>query len=176
MDLRKEFDELKEEIKELKALIRADKITTVLEEDNPLDIHDVANLLNLTKPTIYGYVQRNEIPHYKRGNRLYFFKTEILEWLKRAKVKTLEELSIEADNYLLRKRTKNEKTKLIDWHELNNCSVRLKNALIGHYERSMLVNNETIYVEDITGRNLRKVKDIGKKSWLEFFELRRKLN
>lgn len=103
MDLRKEFDELKEQMLELKTLIQADKITQVLEEDKPLDIKEVADLINLTKPTLYGYVQRNEIPHYKRGNRLYFFKTEIIEWLKKSKVKTLDEINLETDNYLKNK-------------------------------------------------------------------------
>lgn len=100
MDLRKEFDELKEQMLELKYLMQSDKITQVLEEDNPLDIGEVADLISLSKPTVYGYVHRNEIPHYKKRNRLYFFKTEIIEWLKRGKVKTLEEINIEADNYL----------------------------------------------------------------------------
>lgn len=74
------------------------------EPDNPLSIKEVAKLTGLTVPTLYGYVQRNEIPFYKKGNRLYFFKSEILEnWIKTGKQKTLKELEAYADAYLSNK-------------------------------------------------------------------------
>ncbi len=74
------------------------------EPDNPLSIKEVAKLTGLTVPTLYGYVQRNEIPFYKKGNRLYFFKSEILEnWIKTGKQKTLKELEADAEEYLSNK-------------------------------------------------------------------------
>jgi len=47
-----------------------------------LDIKKAAELLNLKVATIYSKVHKNEIPFMKKGNRLYFFKSELLEYIK----------------------------------------------------------------------------------------------
>lgn len=65
-------------------------------DDLPLSIDEVASLIGKTKPTIYGYVSRNEIPHSKSGGRLYFFKSQIIEWIKEGQQKTFKELEAEA--------------------------------------------------------------------------------
>lgn len=44
-----------------------------------------------------------QIPHYKLGKRLYFRKEEMDAWINKGKVKTQEEISAEADAYLLRR-------------------------------------------------------------------------
>ena len=68
-----------------------------LEPDIPLGIKDVSTLTGLTIPTIYGYCQRKEIPYQKKGNRLYFFNSEIIDWIKSGKQKTIKELQTDAD-------------------------------------------------------------------------------
>ncbi|CDF80438.1 DNA binding domain-containing protein [Formosa agariphila KMM 3901] len=73
------------------------------EIETPIQLEDVVPITGLTKPTLYGYVQRNEIPYHKKGNRLYFFKTEIVDWIKTGKQKTLKELEAETDLYLSNK-------------------------------------------------------------------------
>lgn len=67
------------------------------ETNNPLTIKDVSKLTNLTVPTLYGYCQRNEIPYQKKGNRLYFFKSEIIDWIKTGKQKTIKDLQEETE-------------------------------------------------------------------------------
>ncbi|MGZ0017669.1 helix-turn-helix domain-containing protein [Yeosuana sp. AK3] len=74
------------------------------ETESPLGIKDVSNLIGKTVPTIYSYCQRNEIPYSKNGNRLIFWKSEIILWLKSGKVKTLQELEADADLYLSSKK------------------------------------------------------------------------
>ena len=69
-------------------------------EELPITISEVANILNLSKATIYSKVSRNEIPFAKRGNRLYFYKSEISKYLKEGKKKTFEEMQEDAHNYL----------------------------------------------------------------------------
>src|SRR5690606_25846053 len=69
-----------------------------IETPEPLDF--VSEITGLSKPTLYGYVQRNEIPYHKKGNRLYFFKSEIVDWIKTGKQKTLKELEAENDEFL----------------------------------------------------------------------------
>lgn len=70
------------------------------ETDHLLTIQQVAELLSLSIPTIYGLVSRSEIPCMKRGKRLYFSKEEITTWLKQGRKKTLAETASEADQYL----------------------------------------------------------------------------
>lgn len=91
--------DLKNEVSEVKALL-LQKAEPKQELDKPVNIKVVAELTSLTVPTLYGYVQRNEIPYNKKGNRLYFFKSDIIEWIKTGKQKTLKELASEADNFL----------------------------------------------------------------------------
>lgn len=88
---------------ELKALL-LQKAEPQHAPDNPISIKEVAELTGLTVPTLYGYCQRNEIPYHKKGNRLYFFKFEIIEWIKTGKNKTLKELQADADKYLSNKK------------------------------------------------------------------------
>ena len=95
--------DLSNEIREMKALF-LQKANTQPELDNPLGIKDAAQLTGLTVPTLYGYCQRNEIPYNKKGNRLYFFKSSIIEWIKTGKQKTLKELEAETDACLSNKK------------------------------------------------------------------------
>jgi excisionase family DNA binding protein len=72
--------------------------------DEIFTIEKVAKYLNLSVPTIYGYVHRRQIPHYKLGKRLYFKKAEILELIDKKKIKTTEEIEAEVNNYLIKRR------------------------------------------------------------------------
>ncbi|MEA5110949.1 hypothetical protein SDC9_17955 [bioreactor metagenome] len=45
-------------------------------------VESLGKLLNLSIPTIYGLTHRNAIPHIKKGKRLYFRHSEIMEWLE----------------------------------------------------------------------------------------------
>lgn len=68
--------------------------------DQLLTIQQAAEFLNLTVPTLYGYVHANKIPVSKPGKRLYFSKHELLEWAKAGRKKTLKDIEAEADQYL----------------------------------------------------------------------------
>ena len=73
--------------------------------ESPIEdgIKGVAKLIGKTVPTLYGYCQRNEIPYHKNGNRLIFFKSEIINWIKQGRQKTLTEIEAEADAYFSNK-------------------------------------------------------------------------
>ena len=94
--------ELQKGQSELKALL-LQRAEPQQETDNPLSIRDVATLTGLKVATLYGYCQRREIPYHKRGNRLRFFKSEIIDWIKTGKQKTNAEIEAEADAYLSNK-------------------------------------------------------------------------
>lgn len=53
------------------------------EIETPINIKEVSSISGLTLQTLYGYCKREEIPFYKKGGRLYFFKTDIIEWIKK---------------------------------------------------------------------------------------------
>jgi excisionase family DNA binding protein len=73
------------------------------ENEQLLTIQQAGEVLNLSVPTLYGYVQRAEIPVCKRGKRLYFSRQELLQWVKAGRKKTLTETANEAEAYLKKK-------------------------------------------------------------------------
>lgn len=46
----------------------------------------------LKKPTIYGMVQRREIPYMKKGKRLYFKRAELESWIESGRQSTRAEI------------------------------------------------------------------------------------
>ena len=58
-----------------------------------------------TKPTFYSKISKGEIPHYKRGKKVYFLKSEIDNWLKGGKCKSNAEIEAEANAYLSNKKS-----------------------------------------------------------------------
>lgn len=93
---------LTKEVSDLKQLIIAKQEATPNPEksDKLLTIDEVAKLLHLAKPTIYSKVSRNELPFMKRGKRLYFSRTEIMDFIKAGRRKTTAEIEQEAETYL----------------------------------------------------------------------------
>ncbi|WP_051054183.1 helix-turn-helix domain-containing protein [Fibrella aestuarina] len=47
-------------------------------------------ITRLSKPRIYTLVSERAIPHKKRGNRLTFRRSELLDWLDQGNRKTIE--------------------------------------------------------------------------------------
>ncbi len=80
------------------------KPTKVEPTDQPeqlLIIQEAAEFLSLTVPTIYSKVSKGELPVMKRSKRLYFSRTELLEYLKDGRKKSNAEIEQEANAYLL---------------------------------------------------------------------------
>ena len=82
--------------------------------NTPLGIKEVAILLGQEISTIYEKTSKKLIPHFKKGNKLYFDRDELWEWIRRGKVKTQSQIGGEAAAYLLsghkNSRNKNHKT------------------------------------------------------------------
>ena len=57
-----------------------------------MTISQAAEFLNLSVQTLYGKVCHREIPVSKKGKRLYFYKSELEDWIKSGKKKTMAEL------------------------------------------------------------------------------------
>jgi excisionase family DNA binding protein len=74
------------------------------DEDQLLTVQEAATLLNLSVPTIYGYVNRAEIPVCKKSKRLYFSKQQLTDWIKQGRKKTNDEIAAEASAFLSSKK------------------------------------------------------------------------
>ena len=69
-----------------------------------LTIQEAAKFLSLSVPTIYSKVSKGELPVMKRSKRLYFSRTELLQYLKAGRKKSNAEIEQEAEAYLNEKR------------------------------------------------------------------------
>lgn len=91
---------LTKEVSELKRLFieKQDLPTEQLEQ--LLTIQEAAEFLSLTVPTMYSKVSKGELPVMKRSKRLYFSRTELMEYLKDGRKKSNAEIEQEAKAYL----------------------------------------------------------------------------
>lgn len=76
------------------------------EQPTTLSINEAAKFLKLKITTLYEKTSRKLIPHFKKGNKLYFNKDELEDWIKKGKVKIASEIESEAAAFLLNGRTK----------------------------------------------------------------------
>src|ERR1700741_4063953 len=74
-----------------------------------LDIKQAAAFLKLQITTLYEKTSQKIIPHFKKGNRLYFQREALLAWVQGGKVKTSEEVRDEAITYTLHKNSNNKR-------------------------------------------------------------------
>jgi excisionase family DNA binding protein len=63
-------------------------------QDELLNIEEASKLLNLSVSTIYSKVCKREVPVNKQGKRIYFYRHELMKWIKSGRIKT----SLETQN------------------------------------------------------------------------------
>ena len=96
---------LTKEISELKRLVLEKQEQAPQEQtEQLLTIQEAAEFLSLTVPTMYSKVSKGELPVMKRGKRLYFSRTELMEYIKEGRKKSNAEIEQEAEAYLLNKK------------------------------------------------------------------------
>jgi excisionase family DNA binding protein len=71
-----------------------------------LDGKQAADFLRLKISTLYEKTSEKTVPHFKRGNKLYFHRSELEAWVKEGKVKTNNELQSEAASYTMHRELK----------------------------------------------------------------------
>ena len=85
------MNKLQDKLEHLEKLILRISITEE-DKDELLNVKEVSKLLNLSVATIYSKVCRKEIPFNKKGKRIYFYRHELMEWIKSGRVKTYLEM------------------------------------------------------------------------------------
>lgn len=96
-DLPDIIGELYAKLDKIEKLLQESKVNRITVDDELLTISDASNLLKLSVATIYTKVCRNEIPANKKGKRLYFYRGELLNWIKSGRIKTITEIQQEAE-------------------------------------------------------------------------------
>lgn len=92
------FNELPDVVRRL--FEKVERIELILEHLEPksadenelLNIEEAATFLKVSVAALYTKVSRKEIPFSKPGKRLYFNKSDLKEWAKLGKRKTIAEL------------------------------------------------------------------------------------
>lgn len=78
-----DFQQLQEDLSTIKEMVftLTDQLSQAspLADDKPLSVTEAADFLGIAEQTIYQNVKR--IPHRKRFGRLYFIKSELLDFL-----------------------------------------------------------------------------------------------
>ncbi|WP_409415817.1 helix-turn-helix domain-containing protein [Flavobacterium sp. PS2] len=96
-DLPNIIGKLYRKIDKIEKLLKVKNHNDKAKNEELLTIEGASKLLSLSVATIYTKVCKNEIPVNKQGKRLYFYKTELLEWIKSGRIKTISEIQHEVE-------------------------------------------------------------------------------
>ena len=102
-DLPQAVTQLYDKLEKIERLLESQSRATQIDDDKLLTIREAAALIHLSVPTIYGLVQRQEIPVSKKGKRLYFTRLELIQWIKTGRKKTVAEIRADVDRYITKK-------------------------------------------------------------------------
>lgn len=76
---------------------------TTAPQDELKTIDEAADFLRLSKATLYAMTSAKAIPFMKRGKRIYFSRTELMDYLKEGRSKTRAEQIADAGQILKKK-------------------------------------------------------------------------
>jgi len=85
-----------------KAILQSSKNETT-QSDTFLDVDQAASFLGIAKATLYGKCSKLSVPHFKKGKKLYFHQSELIEYLKSGKRKTIQDIQKNVNTLLSEK-------------------------------------------------------------------------
>jgi len=102
------FEMIMERLKAIETLLHELRVTNSvankeLSDIQIMNIKQLAEYLKCSTSSIYKNTSTRQIPHFKRGKRVYFKKTEIDEWITQLRIKTTDEIDLEASTYILKR-------------------------------------------------------------------------
>jgi excisionase family DNA binding protein len=68
--------------------------------DQLMTVHETAELLKVKAETVYCNASKGLLPVMKQGNRLYFSRAELMEYVKAGRKLTLAETAAQANAYV----------------------------------------------------------------------------
>jgi predicted DNA-binding transcriptional regulator AlpA len=91
------FDTITERLDNLEGLVRAtlcEREAKAQPEHPDIGGLDLAEAITgLSRGTLYKLTCTRAIPHHKKGGKLYFFRDELLAWIREGNRPTVEQLS-----------------------------------------------------------------------------------
>lgn len=87
-ELPQAVSKLQDQLNHIEQLLLEGNAKPFQETEELLTISQAAELLNLSVSTLYGKVSRAEIPVNKKGKRLYFYRSELHEWIREGRKRT----------------------------------------------------------------------------------------
>ena len=97
------FEVIMKKLNQIENLIKSQGNTTL---NSVMSVEQLANLIDLSKSHIYKKTSAREIPHYKRGKKLYFSKQEIDKWILKNRIETTDEIDQLATDYRMKNQLK----------------------------------------------------------------------
>ncbi|MBS1754268.1 MAG: helix-turn-helix domain-containing protein [Bacteroidetes bacterium] len=85
----------------LKTLMKNDNGTVTITE--VLNLNQAAEYVSLSKSAIYKKTSERNIPHFKKGKKLYFKRRELDNWLTSMKISTKDEIDQAGTDYIIKK-------------------------------------------------------------------------
>jgi hypothetical protein len=64
------------------------------------------------------------------------------------------------------------KTPLLEWDKIKLLDTRTQNGLICWYKYELDKRGKTLFVEDISKKEFKRIRHLGQKSWTDFVEKR----
>lgn len=94
----------------LKTLMKNDNGTVTITE--VLNLNQAAEYVSLSKSAIYKKTSERNIPHFKKGKKLYFKRRELDNWLTSMKISTKDEIDQAGTDYIIKKGNSNGEIKI----------------------------------------------------------------
>ena len=70
--------------------------------NKPLNLMEAAEFLDFSRSYLYRLTSQGRVPCYKpEGKRIYFDRAELVNWLKRNRIRPQEEIAEEAATYIV---------------------------------------------------------------------------
>ena len=84
---------LTEQVERIHKIVAALQPQTTINKHRIVEIDEACKITRKAKPTIYTLARKGLIPAYKRGEKLYFYEDELLQWIESGR-KTLLDLNL----------------------------------------------------------------------------------
>ena len=85
-----------------------DKLTAIetlllaTQQPRPLNLKEAAEFLDFSRSYLYRLTSQGRVPCYKpEGKRIYFDRAELVNWLKRNRIRPQEEIEETAASYIV---------------------------------------------------------------------------
>lgn len=114
MEKKISFDELPKAVSELTEQVSTlTEMVSALQSSKPrektlIGMDEACEILQKAKPTIYALVRKGDIPSYKRGKKLYFYREELIQWIESGRKAVSQPISSEEMLAMMRANIRNK--------------------------------------------------------------------